>query len=352
MIFYFLQLLIFVMYSVFFALLKNKKGYFLLTWLHLSCIMGFRSYSVGTDTQMYVQGYLSNSNLGQNSAILYELLARSVKSIFSDNYHVFLFILSAISIGAFLFVIFKWTNNFFASFLSIYIYITFYFYFNGFNMQRQMLAVTLSMMAIFFWVTGSKKESIIYFLISFGIHNTAILSMLNIFIEKLKDEYSNIYKILIVCLLILPISSKIINFFAKMFPHYSLYSNNFSSEAFSTNGGTILLGLLLLFFVVITPLINNTFFNNHINAMLAYLTCIGSYMYIFGFNSQLIIRLADYFAIYCTIYFPRSFEAISARFKEKTLVKYCLLFLTVIAGIILMYYKLSKNMGQIIPYSV
>lgn len=352
MVFYFLQLFIFMLYSVFFALFNSKKWYFWVTWLHLSCVMGLRSYLVGTDTGMYVRGYLYGSNTKQNSAILYELINKTVRYVAGDNYHIFLFTLSAISIGSFLFVVFKWSNDFFSMFTGIYIYITFYYYFNSFNMQRQMLAVTISMLATYFWVLDNRKKSIMYFLFAIGIHNTATLSLINVIVGKLKDKYVNIYKILIVCLLLVPIAGRVINLFSALFPHYEMYNNAFSNIEYSTNGGTIILGSLLLLFVIATPLINNNFFDSHINAIVLYLTCIGSYMYILGFESQLIIRLADYFTIYCTIFLPRSVKAISLKFKEQKLVQYFLLFMILGIGLLLMYYKLSKNMGEIIPYQI
>jgi len=352
MVFYFLQLFIFTLYSVFFALFNNKKWYFGVTWLHLSCVMGLRSYLVGTDTKMYVRGYLYDSNTKQNSAILYEFLNKVIRYIAGDNYHIFLFTLSAISIGTFLFVVFKWSNDFLSMFTSIYIYITFYYYFNSFNMQRQMLAVTISMMATYFWVLNNRKKSIICFLFAIGIHNTAILSLINIIVNKFKAKYSNIYKTLIVCLLLVPISGKLINLFSELFPHYEMYNNEFSNVEYGTNGGTAILGLLLLLFIIVTPLVNTDFLDDHVNVVLMYLTCIGSYMYILGFGSQLIIRLADYFTIYCTIFLPKSIETISLKFKEQKLVQYFLLFMILVIGLILMYYKLSKNMGEIIPYQI
>lgn len=352
MAFYFLQLIVFIIYSVFFALLNSKKWYFWVTWLHLSVVMGLRSYLVGTDTKMYVQGYLYGSSSKQNTAILYETINNFIRYFAGDNYHVFLFVLSAISIGTFLFVVLNWSDDFLSMFVSIYIYITFYYYFNSFNMQRQMLAVSLSMLATYFLILNDKKKSIVYYLFAIGIHNTAILSLVNITVNKLKDKYSDIYKLLIICLLLIPVSSKVINLFSAAFPHYEMYNNAFSNVEYSTNGGTVILGLLLLLFIVSTPLINNTFLNEHINSVLLYLTCIGSYMYILGFESQLIIRLADYFTIYCTIFLPRSFKAISFRFKEQKLVQYFLIFMILGIGLVLMFYKLSKNMGEIIPYQV
>lgn len=354
--FYFFQLGLFLCYSVFFYFIndgKKSRLYYFIIWLQFSLLMGMRSSSIGSDTQMYVNSYIASgyTNISDNSTTyVFDLLSKTVSYITNGNYHVFLLILSTITVGCFTFFAYKVSNNYFESFMSIYIYITYYYYFNSFDVQRQMFAVSLSMIATYFLINNRHLWSLVFLILAIEVHNTAFVCIICGIVWVYKKGKKEFYTSIVASLVSLLFVSKILHVFSKFSSHYTMYENTLSS--FGANGGTIILGVVYFVIVIFTlNTISQTSFNNNILLFLVYIVGIGAVLYIAGAKQQLLVRMADYFCIYAPILLPKSIHVLSARFKEKKIVKLFFSIGIIMLGLMIMYYKLAHNMGDIIPYT-
>lgn len=352
--FYFLQLLIFLIYSFAFYFVTAKKQiryYLIVVFLHLSLVMGLRSYLVGTDTIAYTSYYLNqNTSFNSNGVVIYNLLSKFIYHTTNGDYKVFILVLSSLSILFFILSLSKLEHNFGSIFLSVYIFITYYFYFDSFNMQRQMLAVSLAMYSVCLFIEKKNWKSFIFLLLAIGIHSTALLALINFLLVKIKKNGKSLLMMMGLSMVLLVYYDKIIQIFSRFFSHYDMYENSMNNEALSAGGGVFILGAFFILIALICFMLVKTNENNLFSFTL-FSTVIGSLFYLVGSSSQLIIRIANYILIFTPVFIPVAIQKISNRFVEKLAVKLFFIFIVMVAGLVIMYYKLSNNFSGVIPYS-
>ncbi|WP_334329706.1 EpsG family protein [Companilactobacillus sp. HBUAS59699] len=356
MIFYISNIIVFILYSAFFKIpyLNRSKVYFWVVVIHFSSLMGLRSYTVGTDTPQYVSFYESqNFTFNSNGASIYNLLSKFIWNITNGNYHVFIFVLSFLTIYLFSksFMIYNHGLDYF--FLNFYIYISFYYYFESFNMQRQMLAVAISMFAMMtlYNETSNNRiiKSLILLFIAIGIHSTAIIAILGLIIWKIKKSKSMLFIMSAFIAILSFFMDKILMIFIGYFSHYSMYENTVFGTKYSTNGGTAILGLFLIIMIVSSITFTDILKDEKVSFAL-FMTQVGGILYILGSSSQLIIRMAVYFGVYSMVLLPSMAKYLSFRFKNKSIIYILIVALFMSVGLVILIYKLSNNLGNVIPY--
>ncbi|USQ69067.1 EpsG family protein [Companilactobacillus allii] len=302
---------------------------------------------VGTDTLQYVDFYLvQNSGFNGNGAMVYSAISNAIFNLTGGNYHVFLFVLSLATIFFVLKSIELLNNNENFMFLSIYIYLTFYFYFESFNIQRQMLAVAMTMFAMALLSRKKYIWSIIIFVLSIGIHSTAIFAIIGFVIWFMKKNKITFCLILGVSLLSNLFLNNLLNNFSQLFNHYQMYSDT----VLSSGGGSLMLGIFLLLIVIIAMFLTDMS-DDKVGGFVTFMTMIGAVLYIVGSKSQLIIRMADYFAVYSVVFIPQVLARLSRKFHRRYLYM-VLVGLVLGVGLAIFYYKLGNNLGEVIPYGV
>ncbi|WP_334329714.1 EpsG family protein [Companilactobacillus sp. HBUAS59699] len=349
MIFYSINLVIFIIYSLFTnTYYQDRRAYFWLILTHLTLLLGLRSSIVGTDTPQYVSFYLAqNSGFNGNGTLVYSALSSVVDHLTNGNYHVFLFILSLATVFCILKSVELFSGDEDLMFLSIYVYLTFYFYFESFNIQRQMLAVSMVMLAMALLSRHHLLGSVIMFVLAIGIHSTAIFAIVGYIVWFIKKSKFTFGVMAVLAALSNLFLANLLNNFSQLFDHYQMYTD----AVLVSGGGTLLLGIFLLALVLIAIFITDIL-DDQAAGFTVFMTAIGAILYIVGMKSQLIIRMADYFAIYSIISIPQMVLAISRRFKNRKLVDLTLVTVVVVVGLAIFYYKLINNLGDIIPYSL
>lgn len=350
--FYLLQFGIFLIYSLFFYLIRPvlNRLYYIVTGAHLITIIGLRSFRVGTDTFSNVYSYTSNNPFNiRTGTPVYSLLSKVIYDVSGGNYHAFLFIIAAITVSIVLYCIYRFQPTIFEGFLAIYLYITFYYYFDAFNTQRQMLAVAISMLVPIFLLQNNKIKAVISLLLAIGIHNTAIVIILYFLICKVKKCKKNLYLISILATIFVYFSSYFFNIFASVSEHYEMYVG---TNEYSSKGGSIVMGLFILFFVIIVSNKNSEIYLNNKASVAMYISCVAGLIYVIGGKSTLIIRMANYFGMFVPVFISMVPRIVSQRFRNQRLIKLSLTMLVLIASFTVMYYKLSQNIDGIIPYSM
>lgn len=123
-----------------------------------------------------------------------------------------------------------------------------------------------------------------------------------------------------------------------------------NNDALSAGGGVLFLGAFFILIALICFLLVKTTENNVFSFTL-FSTVIGSLFYLVGSSSQLIIRIANYILIFTPVFIPVAIQKISNRFVEKLPVKLFAILIVMIAGLVIMYYKLANNFAGVVPYS-
>ncbi|WP_056979798.1 EpsG family protein [Companilactobacillus nodensis] len=349
MIFYSINLAIFLIYSLFTnSYYKDRRAYFWLILIHLTLLLGLRSSIVGTDTPQYVSFYLAqNSNFNGNGTLVYSAVSGLINHLTNGNYHVFLFVLSLATVFCILKAVELFSGDENLMFLSIYIYITFYFYFESFNIQRQMLAISMVMLAMALLYRHHFVGSIVLFTMAVGIHSTAIFAIVGFLIWYIKKSKLTFSLMIIVAALSNLFLNSLLSNFSQLFDHYQMYTD----AVLISGGGTLLLGIFLLV-MVCSAIFLTDILHDKSAAFTIFMTAIGAVLYIVGSKSQLIIRMADYFAIYSIIAVPQAVIAMGRRFRNQRLVDLVLTTIVIFVGLAIFYYKLMNNLGEIIPYSL
>lgn len=346
--FYYIQFFIFLAYSFGFYLIRPNlnKLYYIIVDIQLILIMGLRSYSVGTDTFNNINSYMLNGPIDKD-IVIYGILNKFIWRLSAGNYHLFLFVIAVLTVSIFIYCVYQFQSSFIESFLSIYLYITFYFYFDSFNIQRQMLAVSVSMLIPLYLLKGKRIRALLAFLIAMGIHNTVMITAFDFLIYKAKKSKKNLILINILAIIFTFFTNSFVGLLTKISSHYEMYTGNYT---YAANGGTLLLGLFVLAFVLVVSFTNNHVYLDESSSTVMYLSCIAAILYIIGARLALMMRMADYFGIFIPLFLPQAIRIIAQRFNNQRFAKFWLCALIMLAGFLIFHYKLSRNIDEIIPY--
>jgi len=204
---------------------RYKNGWWCLSaWFILSIIEGLRSFDIGTDTSMYT--YLFSID-GMNSFEPgFQLLGILVHLITDDPTYFLLFI-ALITNGLIVYSVYKISSQ---PFISIFSYITLYYYFQSFNAMRQYIAIGVILVAYSFLRKNKILIYLIATLIAIFFHNSAIVGLLLLpyhFFKISKKKPASLLKSLIVPFVLgamVAIFFKIgLNLFIAIFPKYYVY---------------------------------------------------------------------------------------------------------------------------------
>lgn len=239
--FVYLSLLFFVSFWIFLEKITLNRRAFWIPCLALIFFATFRDYTIGTDTPTYTsffRGSISVDNYIFDPRVEYgyQLFEYFILNI-SKQYFLLFFASSSIIVTSILYVIKKYSVNYF---LSVFIYISFAFYTFYFNTLRQGISIAICMLGIYFFIN---KKIIPYFfiiLLASTFHISAWIMLLIYFVVhhlQLKIEIKAI-----ICFLFTFFCSKIIiGYMASDNDRYAHYTEN------ADNAG----GYLLTFFYLL-----------------------------------------------------------------------------------------------------
>ena len=248
--------------------------------------------------------------------------------------------------------IYKNTSN---VFISIYCYILLYFYFTGFNISRQFIALLLIANSYYFL---KRKKTLKYFfiiVIATLVHNTAVVGLLLLPLSKIKWSNFKICILAVITAIIMGAYNKILTLFLVVFPRYTMYINGTSQFSLSDTGQGK--KIIVSFFYLLIVLICMFFLNKtkkkkellDIRRDLYFLTSIITIAVVGGivfYNNLLISRIILYFSIFIIIYIPKVINYISHTKLTKIILYYIILIIIAIPGLVELY----SNISGVIPY--
>ncbi|WP_058953378.1 EpsG family protein [Clostridium tyrobutyricum] len=362
MIFYLVNILIFLCYSSFLYLIDKKKKIdkiiTILFCIHFGGIMMIRSSNVGTDVKMYtglfrVISYSSVKDAFKliQSAPLYVLYNKAVALISTNPQTIIIFNSFIIIILAGIFI-YRNTSNVLA---SIYCYIFLYFYFTSFNIARQFIAIVLVINSFYYLKNNKIIKFLILIAIATLVHNTAIVGLILLPLSRIKWNNIKIGILAIITAIIMGLYNKILSLFLIVFPRYNMYINGNSqfSLADTGHGKNIIVSFFYLAIVILCMYYlrktkqKTEMFN--VRKELYFLTSILTIAVVGGiifYNNLLISRIILYFSIFVVIYIPRIIDNISRTKFTRFILYYTLMILVAVPGLVELY----NNISGVIPY--
>lgn len=357
MLFYYLQLLIVVFLSLLFYLLEkfNKRFnlYFgILALIYLSLVLGNRGLSVGTDTFPYYRSFMLQNMPGNDSMdisrFIYNGLSHVVYRYSDGSYHIFLLVIGFLTV----FFVFLSIKLYFKRFnyLSIIMYLFLCFYLLNFNIARQSLSMSVTLLSLVLILRDNSKLAFVISVIAIGIHSTAIITLVYYSFKFLKWNLRKVLILIPIIGIALLFVDMFISIFSNFFSHYQIYFQKETEFVHLSTTNIIrcilftLIGLVAMLVIKNTKRkIGNDFY------FLLFLNNTGALIYLILSHSLLYTRIAQYFTLVNIIFIPYLFYELDRCSINKYLK---LLFKVIVVGIslALVMYTIYINSGEIIPY--
>lgn len=323
----------------------DSKNYLTLCCIELILLAGFRGYTIGADTGMYLKAIDHYSNLPFS-----ELLG--AKLVWPFDFEVGYFVLTKLSVllglgkTGFLFVVAcityipvfaVITKHSPIPYISILCYFAFGMFSYSLGIFRQMIAI--SILLIFGWKYVVERRFVKYMLIvgfAMLFHTTAIVAVALYFLYGIKwDRIIWLVPVVEVGLLIL--GRAVVMFAIKVLPKYAGYLGS----QYDIEGGSYMM-LLLLNVILFASIIFREKGNCHENMTICALIlaiclqCISYSMAIFG-------RIVPYFSIYLMFAVPNIIRGVGKKWKP-------LVTPSVVAFLFILSFMMFNGNENITPY--
>lgn len=315
----------------------QRKVYLTVAFIILFIISGFRGVQVGTDTGAYYN--IFNNVVHGVKTFNQEygfILFNKFLSLFTDNPQAIILATSFITtLGIVVFVYYNSPNVW----LSMFLYVTLYYYFFSFNAVRQFMAISIILIAFIF---AKKQKFLPYFfmvLLATSFHTLAILGFVFYYIFWKKPKLNKIYKINIFIIFIGLLYDSFLNLIIKFFPRYSIYVGDYTES----NGG-IMVGIVYITIFIVALILKPKEVNDNYNAFLI-ISSISASLGILGYFSFSLIRPAWIFNICSIIMIPYILK--SNFWRGYRVLPYQILITITVAY---MFYYFRFNWHYVLPY--
>lgn len=190
-----------------------KKIVFIFIFIILTAVSALRGETVGTDMINYIPRYMIISHSNWNDLILlsydldfeigFVLFCKAISILNPNNTQVFIIITSMIVSFGFYKFISKYSV---IPFLSLFIFITYGYWINSFNIIRQSLAISILIWGISLWQEDKKILSFLMSILAISFHISSLIFLFICFFKKIKfsDFIFVISLFIIVGLFIMP----------------------------------------------------------------------------------------------------------------------------------------------------
>lgn len=336
---------------------KRKKMFVVVSCLVMFLIMAMRSPSVGTDAQTIVGMFMANRTIfsGGFNAFFYNFVSKIGYFIW-PNGQMILIINAAIictAIGVFVY------HNSDDAFLSIYLYVTLYFFFNSMNIMRQYDAIAMSLISYTAYMKKKNVTALLFALLSVGFHSTAIVFFAFAFVMiAIKSMHRLSNQILLFAGLVFVLGylfQPMLVIFARIFPHYAMYvgDEGLTLTGYTSEGKKVLITLMFLFVLMFAYITIQKTRNVQENFVLSKALCVNFFFVLVavafglaGGKLQLISRVESYFSIFFIIFAPEVVKMIDVRYRRAFYIGFVLIM------IVPMMFQLKSNNSEVLPYNL
>lgn len=337
----------------------RKKVYICISFAGLFLISGFRAFSVGADTQAYVNVFNSISYFGTLKSRFEIGFLYYVQCLhrLSNNPAILLIISSAICIGVVCIFIYQFSEN---TTLSFLLYILLGAYFSQMNIMRQAIAMSLLMISYMILLTNDgilkRGISVLFVILASTFHTVAFVGLIPWIlvarINKREERYSNLtakrmLKFTIVVGIIVYVAYSTIMIIAiRFFPMYEGYfsgtwsDSNYNASLFNT--------LIQLVFAVAGAVV---FKDKKLNRKQRFATVMLFFAIIFNILSmrmEIWGRIAGMFSIYTYLLWGPELTAQICNLRYRWLLNMIIVLFSAAYMLIILVYRPEWTM--VVPY--
>lgn len=283
-----------------------KKFFIIISALILIFVIGLRSLSTGTDTEVYANAffrYVSNTITTSDKNWLsagYFFLFFIIKNFFGSSYVFFNLIVGTITITLLYKAILQNSKK---PVLSLFLFFSTCLFLQCMNQSRQMLAIVLVLYSFKFVQEGNFKKYFLTILIAGLVHNSAFIMLPFYFLKDIKVNFKTII-LYILILVFLLVGETFINKIIMLTPYGEIYlMRNYMTESQISSFMNLFVRFMLLIFTFFfrkSASLNDSKSNNYLYhmAIWTFLTQIITLrIYIFA-------RITTYLFIFYIIFIP------------------------------------------------
>ena len=361
LLFYTINNAVIILWAAIFCFRKPSKTknliFILLAFSQLFILMAFRK-QIGFDYNMYAVGFRSMANTGfstltykdwETGFIIFTKLLGMIPGV---DYQMYMIILSVIAILPAAIFIYKNSD---VPWLSTILYVNMFMYFMSMNFLRQMIAVSLVLLA---WHFMKNNKFILYAVIivfaSF-FHQTVLIMLPVYFLVKMKPGIKEMLIYGFILLWFYTASTNLIDLVT------SFYHEEYRETVFIQEGVSFIYAILPMFITICAfALIKTETINlTRENRYLTNLTFIGTLMMITMSKHSIIERLSYYFIMFMIVLVPVIYQSLKSKGikyttsservinltskKSRTILAFTFLFLVLGLSCMHFYYGLSEN---------
>ena len=280
----------------------------ILSFTQLFVIMAFR-YNVGFDYQMYAMGFRNMQDTGFETLAYKDwetgfiLVTKLIGMIPSIDYDWYMLILSLIAIVPAAIFIYK---NSPVPWISVILYVNMFMFFMSMNFLRQMIAVSLLMLAWHFMKRNKFWLYLLVIIIASFFHQTVLIMLPVYLLVKVKPGMKELLLYGYLLLWFYLASTNIIQVIT------SFYHEEYSDSIFIKEGVSIVYALVPLFITIVSFLLVKTGTINltNENKYLINLSFIGTVLMVTMSKHSIIERLSYYFIIFMILLVPVIYQSL------------------------------------------
>src|SRR5690625_4593512 len=273
----------------------KDKIFLIISFLILTFISAFRGSEVGTDTENYIgifRLYVLGA-LDPHSETGFALLNQIISYISTHPQSIIIVSSILINLGIMHFIYHNSKN----AWLSVYLYITLFYYFFSFNLVRQFIAMSIVLFAWNFLKQGKVIRFILIVLLASTFHTTALIGLILIFVYLGRRSLVLVPLIMLSAIVAVFGTNFIMGLVIDLFPRYATYYQN----AEQSTGGIMPVVLYFMIFIALYLLRDKG--DQHYNIMLS-IAAICAALSILNYFHFLFYRPAFYFNIFAIVIIP------------------------------------------------
>lgn len=327
--------LAFAIYITDFNKESKDKLFLTISFFILTTVSAFRATSVGTDTESYQSIFLKYvyGVPDYHSEIGYATFNKIIAMISSDPQSIVIASSIIINFGVMHFIYKNSTN----AWLSVYLYITLFYYFFSFNYIRQFIAISIVLIAWSFLKDKKIFTFIVFVVLAASFHTSALIALLLIFVFLARKKTKLIPLILLSTIFGLLGMDVLFKYAFELFPRYEdYYTGDFSQ-------GSGIRSLILYLVIFIATFIFRKKKDEEYNMLLSIATICAA-LGILSYEYFMFSRPSIYFNVFAIIIIPK----ITSNFKgkESLIANY----VVIILGFAYLLYYLFLGWHDVTPY--
>lgn len=332
--------------------IRSKKIFVIVTTVQMIILNGLRSRHVGIDTLRYEKRFLQIGENTEFPSIVEEPAFDFVQQVvifYTDNFNVWLFLVSSFVFSAIGLFVYRYSSNYYISYILIITLDYFDFAFSG---MRQMIAMVIILFTYKYVIEKKLLQFVLIVFIASLFHLSAVVVLPLYFIVNVDWNKINLSLIFFAYMIVYFLRYDI----GWLFLNLYYRSDTEMVNRFFNPNSIGRLSLFILGLVVLGAIVTNPFkYKVRENIVLINIMLFSFILQSFSSVSYLFTRLNMYYLFFIIIYLPNIFKNIDKLPKPLNRIDhryYNLIINTLIIIILTVYYiNATQVESNILPYS-